>query len=111
MEPEKFKYQLRKTCMEYLVLQVIKQKPTYAPDIIAELKRAHIIVVEGTVYPLLARLKNNGVLSYTWQESTQGPPRKYYTLTEEGIDYLENMENEFRTLRKVVKILNSKQED
>ena len=75
---------MRKGILEYCILSVIAKGETYASDIIAELKKAQLLVVEGTLYPLLTRLKNNGLLTYNWVESTSGPPRKYYILSEEG---------------------------
>lgn len=84
--------QMRKGILEYSVLLLIKRKASYTSDIIGELKKAQLIVVEGTLYPLLSRLKSNGVLTYTWAESTQGPPRKYYELTEDGEILLKEME-------------------
>ena len=79
---------MRKGILEYCVLLIISRGEIYASDIIAELKAAKLLVVEGTLYPLLTRLKNNGLLSYNWVESTSGPPRKYYTLTPEGTGML-----------------------
>src|SRR5690606_41205754 len=70
--------QMRKGILEYCILAIISRGEIYASDIIAELKRAKLLVVEGTLYPLLTRLKNNGLLSYEWKESSAGPPRKYY---------------------------------
>lgn len=75
---------MRKGILEYCVLLIISKGEIYASDIIAELRKAKLLVVEGTLYPLLTRLKNNGLLSYNWVESTSGPPRKYYLLTEAG---------------------------
>ena len=89
---ENIKAQMRKGFLEYCILLVIAQKPAYVSDIITELKNAHLIVVEGTLYPLLYRLKNGGFLSYQWQESVQGPPRKYYELTEDGRAFLSELE-------------------
>ncbi len=103
MEAENFRQQLRKTCMEFIVLQTIRQKRRYAPDIIAELRNASLIVVEGTLYPMLTRLKNNGILSYEWEESPQGPPRKYYSLTPRGVEYLEALEREWKNIGTIVK--------
>lgn len=79
---------MRKGILEYCVLLIISRGEIYASDIIAELKSAKLLVVEGTLYPLLTRLKNNGLLSYNWVESTSGPPRKYYTLTPAGTSML-----------------------
>ena len=67
--------------LEYCVMLLLRKEPSYASDIITRLKEADLIVVEGTLYPLLTRLKKDGLLSYEWRESTQGPPRKYYALT------------------------------
>ena len=84
MGEDNVKVQMRKGILEYCILSILSRGDSYAPKIISELKEAQMIVVEGTLYPLLTRLKNAGYLTYRWQESTQGPPRKYYMLTEEG---------------------------
>lgn len=82
---ENIKSQMRKGFLEYCILLLLEKKQkAYASDIMQGLKDAQLIVVEGTLYPLLTRLKNSGMLDYEWQESTQGPPRKYYKLTAEG---------------------------
>ena len=80
--------QMRKGILEYCILSIISRGETYASDIIEELKAAKLLVVEGTLYPLLTRLKNNGLLNYNWQESTSGPPRKYYQLSDAGKNML-----------------------
>jgi Predicted transcriptional regulators len=92
MNAENVKSQMRKGILEYCILLLLNKKPSYAPDIIASLKEAQIIVVEGTLYPLLTRLKNSELLSYQWEESSQGPPRKYYSLTEQGRAFLGQLE-------------------
>lgn len=84
--------QMRKGILEYCILSVISRGEIYASDIIAELKKAKLLVVEGTLYPLLTRLKNNGLLSYNWKESTGGPPRKYYTLSPAGKQILAQLD-------------------
>ena len=84
MSEENVKAQLRKGILEYCILAIISREDSYAPKIIAELKQAQMIVVEGTLYPLLTRQKNGGLLEYRWEESPQGPPRKYYRITEHG---------------------------
>ena len=84
MNDDNVKVQMRKGILEYCILSILSRGDSYAPQIIAELKAAEMIVVEGTLYPILTRQKKAGLLSYRWQESTQGPPRKYYILTEEG---------------------------
>lgn len=91
MDLNNTKAQMRKGVLEYCILLVIDGKPLYASDIIDELSRSKMIVVEGTLYPLLTRLKNDGLLAYKWEESTQGPPRKYYELTDEGRYFLTEM--------------------
>lgn len=92
------KIQMRKGIMEYCVLAILANGDEYAPAIIAEMKKAEMIVVEGTLYPLLTRLKNAGYLTYRWEESAQGPPRKYYTLTDEGRTYLESLDDAWFSL-------------
>lgn len=82
---------MRKGMLEFCVLLFLRHGPAYASELIAGLKEARLIVVEGTLYPLLTRLKNEGLLSYQWQESTSGPPRKYYSLTEVGKKFLEQL--------------------
>lgn len=84
MNDDNVKVQMRKGILEYCILAILSREDSYAPKIIAELKEAQMIVVEGTLYPILTRLKNGGLLSYRWEESPQGPPRKYYILTEDG---------------------------
>lgn len=84
MNVENAKQQMRKGVLELVILSVLRQNDAYASDIIEKLKSAEIIIVEGTLYPLLTRLKNADYLTYNWVESTEGPPRKYYRLTYEG---------------------------
>ena len=79
---------MRKGVLEYCILSILSDGAAYASDIINRLKDARMIVVEGTLYPLLTRQKNAGLLAYRWEESTQGPPRKYYSITEEGSSFL-----------------------
>lgn len=98
MKIENAKAQMRKGVLEYCILLVIDGKPLYASDIIQSLKEAKMIVVEGTLYPLLTRLKNAGLLAYRWEESTQGPPRKYYELTDNGREFLGELEGSWREL-------------
>lgn len=98
MKEENAKIQMRKGIMEYCVLAILANGDEYAPAIISELKKAEMIVVEGTLYPLLTRLKNAGYLTYRWEESVQGPPRKYYTLTEEGRSYLTQLHEAWDSL-------------
>jgi len=102
MKIENTKAQMRKGVLEYCILLVLDGKPLYVSDIIQELKTAKMIVVEGTLYPLLTRLKNDGLLTYKWEESTQGPPRKYYELTEEGRSFLSAMDESWLELVETV---------
>ena len=88
MEDNNVKAQMRKGILEYCILSILSRGDSYAPKIIAELKQSEMIVVEGTLYPILTRQKNAGLLTYRWEESPQGPPRKFYTLTEKGREYL-----------------------
>lgn len=89
---ENIKSQMRKGVLEYCILSLLKRGDSYATSLISDLKEADMIVVEGTLYPLLTRLKNQGLLAYRWEESTQGPPRKYYSLTNKGIEALVDMD-------------------
>ena len=98
MIAENTQTQMRKGILEYCVLLIISRGEIYASDIIAELKSAKLLVVEGTLYPLLTRLKNNGLLSYNWVESTSGPPRKYYTLTPDGTSILLQLDGTWEEL-------------
>ena len=102
MKIENAKAQMRKGVLEYCILLVLREKPLYANNIIQGLKNAKMIVVEGTLYPLLTRLKNAKLLTYRWEESTQGPPRKYYQLTEEGSSFLEELEGSWSELVEAV---------
>lgn len=88
MNIENTKAQMRKGILEFCILSVLKDKDCYTSEILDMLKDAKLLVVEGTVYPLLTRLKNDNLLSYRWEESTSGPPRKYYKLTEQGAEFL-----------------------
>ena len=92
------KSQMRKGLLEYCILSIISRDEAYASDILDTLKEAQLVVVEGTVYPLLTRMKNEGLLSYRWQESTGGPPRKYYTLTDVGKQLLSQLNAEWKSI-------------
>lgn len=95
--------QMRKGILEYCILSIISRKEIYASDIISELNKANLLIVEGTLYPLLTRLKNNGLLTYNWQESTSGPPRKYYTLSPAGNEVLKRLDTTWEELSYSVK--------
>jgi PadR family transcriptional regulator, regulatory protein PadR len=91
MNLENTQVQMRKGILEYCILHIISRGEVYASDMIDELTHARMIVVEGTLYPLLTRLKNAGLVEYKWVESKSGPPRKYYTLTEQGQQFLQGL--------------------
>jgi len=103
MNADNIKSQMRKGYLEYCILLILRKKAAYTSDIISELKEAKLIVVEGTLYPLLTRLKNGELLDYKWEESTQGPPRKYYEMTPQGQIFLDELENAWEEINNVVK--------
>ncbi|MDR1592570.1 MAG: PadR family transcriptional regulator [Prevotellaceae bacterium] len=105
MHTENIKAQMRKGFLEYCILLIISKEASYAPDIIRNLKKGHLIVMEGTLYPLLTRLKNNGLLDYSWAESNQGPPRKYYELTERGRLFLYDLEEAWQEIRHGIDVI------
>ena len=109
MNVENAKAQMRKGILEYCILSFLSNNDAYASDIIKELKEARLIVVEGTLYPLLTRQKNAGLLSYRWEESTQGPPRKYYTITETGRKFLGDLHHSWNELVSAIDMLNKKE--
>ena len=100
MNIENTQAQMRKGILEYCILLIIARNDAYVQDIINKL-----LVVEGTVYPLLTRLKNTGLLAYRWEESTQGPPRKYYNITEQGRQFLQALETSWEELTTAIEIL------
>ena len=102
MNIENTKAQMRKGVLEYCILSTLSEGEAYPSDIIGKLKEAKLIVVEGTLYPLLTRLKNTGLLSYRWEESKSGPPRKYYKLTELGSKFLKELDTTWNELQKAV---------
>ena len=102
------KSQMRKGLLEYCILSIISRDEAYASDILDTLKQANLLVVEGTLYPLLTRMKNEELLTYRWQESTSGPPRKYYALTKEGQELLSQLHEEWDTIQKAVAAINIK---
>jgi PadR family transcriptional regulator PadR len=108
MDLENNKAQMRKGILEYCILSVLSRNSCYASDIIKELKEAEVIVVEGTLYPLLTRQKNAGLLSYRWEESQQGPPRKYYELTDEGKKYLADLDKSWMELVESVNLIRTR---
>lgn len=105
MNIDNAKSQMRKGMLEYCIMLLLRNQASYASDIISSLKEARLIVVEGTLYPLLTRLKKDGMLCYEWKESTQGPPRKYYTLTDEGREALMELDRAWTELAHTVGVL------
>ncbi len=101
---------MRKGILEYCILSILAKEDSYAPRIIAELKAAEMIVVEGTLYPILTRQKNQGLLTYRWEESPQGPPRKYYSLTPEGREALAQLDSSWDTLVAQIENIRNKQQ-
>ena len=105
MNTENAKSQMRKGMLEYCILSILDKQEAYASSIIDTLKEAGLIVVEGTLYPLLIRLKNQGSLTYRWEESPQGPPRKYYGISEDGRALLSAMDASWNDLVETIKTL------
>lgn len=102
MNIENTQSQMRKGILEFCILSVIRHKEVYPSEIIAALKEAELQILEGTLYPLLTRLKNAGLLSYRWEESPSGPPRKYFSLTEEGDNFYEQLQTTWSQLSAAV---------
>lgn len=105
MNEDNVKVQMRKGILEYCILAILSRGDSYAPKIIAELKQAEMIVVEGTLYPILTRQKNAGLLTYRWEESPQGPPRKYYMLTEAGRQQLALLDEAWNEMVEQIKLI------
>jgi len=109
MNVENTQAQMRKGILEYCILTILSKNECYPSEIIDELKKAKLIVVEGTLYPLLTRLKNADLLTYRWQESKSGPPRKYYSLTEEGDRFLNTLTTTWEELSAAIATLSKKE--
>ena len=105
---ENNKTQMRRGVLEYSILLILAAGDEYASSIIQKLKDVNIIVAEGTTYPLLIRLKNLGLLNYRWEESTQGPPRKYYTITDLGREHLSGLDTAWDELAKGIESIRNK---
>lgn len=108
MDIENAQVQMRKGILEYCILHIISRGEIYASEILDELINAKIMVVEGTLYPLLTRLKNSELLEYKWVESTSGPPRKYYVITDRGRLFLEKLGNTWIDLAASVETITKK---
>lgn len=105
---DNIKAQMRKGILEYCILSILLKGDAYASSIISELKESQMIVVEGTLYPLLTRQKNQGLLNYRWEESTQGPPRKYYSISDKGKAVLDELDAAWGDLVKIVENIKNK---
>lgn len=105
MKIENAKAQMRKGVLEYCILGILNKKEAYPSEIIEELRKAELTVVEGTVYPLLTRLKNADILEYRWEESTSGPPRKYYRLSTKGKAVMKELAQTWKQFAKAVETL------
>lgn len=97
--------QMRKGILEFCVLHIIARGEVYASDLIEELTTARMVIVEGTLYPLLTRLKNAGLLDYKWVESSAGPPRKYYTLTPQGREFLSGLDQTWQEITESIRLI------
>ena len=102
MHIENTKAQMRKGILEFCILSVLNQQDKYATEILDSLKESQMIVVEGTIYPLLTRLKNAALLDYRWEESSSGPPRKYYAITDKGKEVLTELNDSWKALNRAV---------
>lgn len=102
---ENTRTQMKKGILEYCILSIIGEDELYSSDIIEKLKAAELIIVEGTIYPLLSRLKNIGLLEYSWKESNAGPPRKYFKLTANGHQFLQELDNTWIEIKQAVEKL------
>jgi len=110
MNLENTQVQMRKGILEYCILHIISRGEVYASDMLTELTSAKIMVVEGTLYPLLTRLRKAGLVEYKWVESNSGPPRKYYTLTTDGSEFLANLGGTWKDLVKSAKLITTKKQ-
>ena len=108
MNIENAKAQMRKGILEFCILSLISQREMYVSDLMEALKKGQLNVVEGTIYPLLTRLKNVGILSYRWEESSEGPPRKYYQITDKGSEFLAELEKTWNDLTNSVNQITKK---
>ena len=109
MNLDNTKAQMRKGVLEMCILALLAREEMYTSDIIEKLKNSHLVVVEGTLYPLLTRLKNAGLLNYYWQESTSGPPRKYFRITQEGTNFLNELKDSWIEINEAVSLTTQNQ--
>jgi PadR family transcriptional regulator PadR len=109
MNAENTQAQMRKGILEYCILSILSKGEAYPSEILEALENAKLLVVEGTLYPLLMRLKNMELLTYRWEESSSGPPRKYYKITPQGIEFLAELDKTWIELQQAVQELTKKQ--
>ncbi len=108
MNTDNTQSQMRKGILEFCILSVIRKAEVYPSEIIEKMKTAGLHILEGTLYPLLTRLKNAELLSYRWEESSSGPPRKYFTLTDKGEVFYTELEQTWKQLNDAVLTLTNK---
>ena len=112
MNIENTQSQMKKGVLEFCILSIIRRGEAYPSDIIEEMKKAELHILEGTLYPLLTRLKNADLLSYRWVESQSGPPRKYFSLTDKGLSFYAELEATWRGMAAAVeRVINTKGEE
>lgn len=109
MDIQNTQSQMRKGVLEFCILSIIKQGEAYPSDIVDKMKAANLQILEGTLYPLLTRLKNADYLTYRWVESSSGPPRKYFSLTPAGLQFYEELEKTWNELATAVHTLTNQQ--
>ena len=102
MDIQNTQSQMRKGVLEFCILSIIRQGEVYPSDIVERMKAANLQILEGTLYPLLTRLKNAGYLTYRWVESLTGPPRKYFVMTDQGLSFYEELERTWKELADAV---------
>jgi len=108
MDIQNTQSQMRKGVLEFCILSIIRQGEVYPSDIVDKMKSANLNILEGTLYPLLTRLKNAGYLTYRWVESNSGPPRKYFLMTEQGLQFYSELERTWNELADAVQQLTSR---
>ncbi|MGI8950797.1 MAG: PadR family transcriptional regulator [Chitinophagaceae bacterium] len=109
MDIQNTQSQMRKGVLEFCILSIIRQGEVYPSDIVDRMKAANLHILEGTLYPLLTRLKNAGLLSYRWVESLSGPPRKYFMMTDKGLEFYGDLERTWKELADAVYTLTNHQ--
>jgi PadR family transcriptional regulator PadR len=105
MNIENTQSQLKKGVLEYCILSIIMKGEVYPSEIIEKMKSANLVILEGTLYPLLTRLKNADLLSYRWVESNSGPPRKYFSLTDKGQEFYLSLQQTWMEINTAVQII------